>query len=186
MLIFPKEISPARLRLAAIAEREAALQLAGDTRMAGPAIEKYLAVFREAMNRHGSTTQYSDLSVGYHWCCAFVYYCCQQAGLEFPPKPIADARCTLAAVPSWYEWASAGTFYHAVGSTEPQAGDIALYNRVYHDQPFDHIGVVIGSTPLGILSAEGNTANRTGLFEREFAKIAGFVRLPESLTTGNL
>src|SRR4051794_33801846 len=99
-----------RKRLAVIAENEARLELAGNANMAGPAIERYLSVFRDAMNEHGSTTRYADLNAGYHWCCAFVYYCCLQAGFRFPPKPVAGARCTLAAVPSWREWAVAGGF----------------------------------------------------------------------------
>ena len=44
----------------------------------------------------------------------------------------------------------------------------------------DHIGVVIGTTPGGVLSAEGNNSNRTGVFPRSVSVIAGFVRLPEN------
>ena len=169
-----------RRLLAAIARGEAELELAGDANMAGPAIERYLAVFREAMNLHGSTTQYSDLNIGYHWCCAFVYYCSLKAGFQFPPKPIADARCTLAAVPSWREWAALGGFYHPVGSIEPEHGDIALYNSVYNGNPLDHIGVVVGKVPGGVLSAEGNNANCSGVFPRALSVIEGYVRLPEN------
>ena len=167
-----------RQSLAAIARSEAALGLAGDANMAGPAIERYLSVFRDAMNRHGSTTQYADVATGYHWCCAFVYYCCLQAGFRFPPKPVPGARCTLAAVPSWHEWAAAGGFFHPVQSTQPELGDIALYNSVYNGQSLDHIGVVVGTLADGVLSAEGNNANRAGVFPRAFAVIEGYVRLP--------
>lgn len=176
----PTNRSATRHRLAAIAQSEAALERAGDANMAGPAIERYLAVFRDAMNRHGDTTQYSDLDTGYPWCCAFVYYCCLQAGFRFPPKPMAGARCTLAAVPSWREWATASGFFHPAGSTPPQLGDIALYNRVHNGKPLDHIGIVVGIVPVGVLSAEGNNANRTGVFLRAFSVIEGYVRIPEN------
>jgi hypothetical protein len=173
------ERGASRHRLAVIARTEAGLQLAGDANRAGPAIERYLAVFREAMNLHGSTTEYSDLKRGYHWCCAFVYYCCLQAGFRFPPKPVASARCTLAAVPSWREWAALNGFYHPASSAEPEIGDLALYNHVYNGNPLDHIGVIVGSVPGGVLSAEGYNANRSGLFPRTFPVIDGYVRLPE-------
>lgn len=170
-----------RRLLAAIARSEAELKLAGDANMAGPAIERYLVVFREAMNLHGKTTEYSDLGRGYHWCCAFVYYCCLQAGFRFPPKPVANARCTLAAVPSWREWAARDGFYHPAGRTDPAVGDIALYNHVYNGNPLDHIGLVVGRVPDGVLSAEGNNCNRSGVFPRTFAVIEGYVRLPENV-----
>ena len=91
----PTNHRASRHRLAAIAPSEAALELAGDTNRAGPAIERYLAVFRDALNDHGSTTRYSNTSVGYAWCCAFVYYCCQQGGFRFPPKPLAGDLVVL-------------------------------------------------------------------------------------------
>ena len=171
---------PTRRLLASIARREAECERAGNDDQAGPEIERYLAVFRDAMNEHGSTTLYSDLNVGYHWCCAFVYYCCLQAGFRFPPKPVENSRTALAAVPAWQQWASREGFYHPVRQALPQIGDIALFNHVYNGNPLDHLGVVVEVTPSGVLCAEGNLRNRTGLIKRPLACIDGYVRLPES------
>ena len=170
---------PSRKKLAQVAEREAKLGLRGEAGMAGPEIERYLSVFREALNLNGSTDEYSDPSVGYHWCGAFVYYCCLKAGFAISPKPIPSFRYTLAAAPAWHHWASVeGLFYGCKEVAE--IGDIVLYNCVYENKPLDHIGIVIEVFSDGILSAEGNKNNRTGLFHRSYDCIAGFVRLPEN------
>jgi len=170
---------PSRRKLASIARQEAGLQLEGDANRAGPAIERYLSVFREALNLHCETTRYSDLTVGYRWCCAFVYYCCLQAGFRFPPKPEPGYRYTLAAVPAWHHWAMTEGFFLPAKSATPEAGDIVLFNCVDIGQPLDHIGVVLEIFPAFMLCAEGGNENRAGLFERPFSCIAGYVRLPE-------
>lgn len=158
------------------------MERAGDANMAGRAIEPYLATFRDALNRNSESTRYSDPAVGFNWCCAFVYYCCLQAGFRFPPKPMAAYRYTLAAVPAWHHWAIAEGMFHPGASAQPQIGDIALFNRVFDGQPLDHIGVVVDvdATAGEVLSAEGNNGNRTGLFTRAYPSIEGYVRLPEN------
>lgn len=176
----PNNRQALRQLLAEIAQREAAQERAGDANMAGPAIEHYLSVLREALNQNGSTTKYSDLATGYSWCGAFVYYCCLQAGFQFPPKPIPGYRYTLGAVPAWHHWAHSEGFFYPTTTTEPQIGDIVLFNRVLEDQPLDHVGVVVGIVPGGVLTAEGNHFNRTGIFSNAFSTIEGYVRLPES------
>ncbi|MGF1656071.1 MAG: CHAP domain-containing protein [Verrucomicrobiales bacterium] len=168
-----------RRHLARIARREAERKLAGDANMAGPDIEPYLSVLREAMNRNGSTEIYSDRSRGYNWCCAFVYFCCLQAGFRFPPKPVESYRYTLAAVPAWHHWALAGGFFYPVGSIEIEVGDILLFNRVFDGNLLDHIGIAVNLSEKGIVSAEGNNSNRTGLFSRTHSVLEGIVRLPE-------
>jgi hypothetical protein len=82
-------------------------------------------------------------------------------------------------VPSWREWADKEGFFHPAGGAQPQLGDIALYNRVYDGNPLDHMGIVVGTEPGGVLSAEGNNDNRTGIFPRELSVIDGYVRLPD-------
>jgi hypothetical protein len=168
-----------RARLAEVARREGALKLSGDAQKAGPAIERYLSVLREALNRNANSTQYSDLAVGFDWCGAFVYYCCLEAGFRFPPKPVETFRYTLGAVRAWHHWAVAGDFFLPIGTSTPQPGDIALFNHVFDGNSFDHLGVVVAILPDGVQTAEGNNANRTGIFFRPFAVIEGFVRLPE-------
>jgi hypothetical protein len=174
------QVPATRAFLAQVARREATLGLAGNAQMAGPAIERYLSVLREALNLNASTNKYSDPAVGFDWCGAFVYYCCLEAGFRFPPKPVPTYRYTLGAVPAWHHWAVTSGFFHPTGSTPPSPGDIALFNRVYDDHPLDHIGIVLEVTADGVQTAEGNNANRTGIFSRPFEVIEGFVRLPET------
>jgi len=174
----PSHQNTGRILLAKVARREAELKLAGNADKAGPAIEKYLAVLRGALNGTAETSKYSDVTVGFDWCGAFVYYCCLEAGFRFPPKPVPSYRYTLGAVPAWRNWAAREGFFHPTGSLTPEAGDIALYNQACSDQQPDHIGIVLEVAKEGILSAEGNLANRTGLALREFSVIDGYVRLP--------
>lgn len=169
----------ARTRLADIARREGKRRLQGNASLAGPAIEPYLAVFREALNRNCESDRFSDLSVGYSWCCAFVYFCCLQAGFQVAPKPVATYRYTLAAVPAWQHWAAAEGFFLPGDTATAEPGDIVLFNRVASGEPLDHIGIIVEVTPASILCAEGNVENRTGLFERPFSSVAGYVRLPQ-------
>jgi len=169
---------PARQRLAQIARQEAEVGRCGGANGAGSEIERYLGVFREALNLNCETTRYSDPSVGYDWCCAFVYYCCLQAGFRFLPKPEPAYHFTLAAVPAWHHWAVAGGFFHPAETARPEPGDIVLFNHVAAGEQFDHVGIAIEVSADFVRCAEGNVANRTGLFERPFSCVAGYVRLP--------
>jgi hypothetical protein len=171
-----------RLALARIANVEGLLELSGNEEMAGEAIEKYLAVFREAFNRNGNYDKYTDTRTGYYWCCAFVYYCCLQAGFTFPPKPISEHRWTLGAVPVWYDWAilPENDFYFPANDRcqVPEAGDIVLFNHLIEDVDLDHIGVVVAVNATTITTAEGNFHNRSGVFERPLVdNINGYIRL---------
>lgn len=171
-----------RSLLARIASEEGCLELSGDDNMAGEAIEKYLVVFREAFNKNGNNTKYSDIRIGYPWCCAFVYYCCLQAGFTFPPKPIPEHRWTLGAVPAWYEWAvhPENDFYFPATDRHrtPETGDIVLFNHLIEDKNLDHIGVVVAVNTDTIATAEGNFHNRSGIFQRQLsANINGYIRL---------
>ena len=171
-----------RLELARIAGAEGRLALGGNENMAGEAIEKYLAVFREAFNRNGGYTKYDDKNVGYPWCCAFVYYCCRQAGFDFQAKPIPAHRWTFGAVSVWYDWAilPENGFYIQAGDGRrlPEAGDIVLFNRLIEDKDLDHMGIVVGVATDRITTAEGNVYNRAGIFGRPLGThINGYVRL---------
>jgi hypothetical protein len=171
-----------RIILARIASEEASLRLFGNKNLAGKAIEKYLVVFREAFDRNGNYTKYADTRVGYPWCCAFVYYCCLQAGFTFPPKPIPEHRWTLGAVPAWYDWAilPENHFYFPAGDRRktPEAGDIILFNGLIEDKDLDHIGIVVAVNAETITTAEGNFHNRSGVFQRPLAEnINGYIRL---------
>lgn len=171
-----------REALARIAREEGRLALEGNANLAGEAIEKYLAVFREAFNKNGGYTKYSDLRVGYPWCAAFVYYCCLRAGFTFPPKPVPEHRWTLGAAPAWYEWAilPENDFYFQTSdpNRNPQPGDIILFNRLIEDKELDHVGIVIDVAGNSLTTAEGNVYNKTGIFERSLENnVNGFIRL---------
>jgi len=172
---------PSRRLLTEIARREAGQCFAGNGQKAGPAIEKYLSTLRDALYANAETSKYSDPAVGFEWCGAFVYYCCLEAGFRFPPKPDPSHRYTLGAIPAWRHWAVKDGFFLPSYSSMPEPGDIALYNRACSDQPLDHIGIVLQSSDEGILSAEGNISNRTGIVLRNFSQVDGYIRLPESL-----
>ncbi len=167
------------MRLAAVARAEAELEPAGDTRLAGPQVEKYLSLFRETMNRRAGTQQYSDRSGGYSWCGAFVYYCCIQAGFEIKPEPSQLVDGSLAAVSTWHAWASLpGSQMLLAPAQMPAIGDIVLFDRLLEDKPLDHVGVVVGVGSDSITTAEGNVHNRGGIFNRKLdGHINSFVRL---------
>jgi hypothetical protein len=171
-----------REALARIAKHEGQMALAGNEDLSGEAIEKYLGVFREAFNSNGGDTRYSDPRVGYPWCCAFVYYCCLQAGFTFPPKPILEHRWTLGAVPVWRDWAvlPQNDFYFPPGDCQrkPQPGDIILFDRLLEDKDLDHIGIVVDVTRRVVVTAEGNVRNKSGIFERPLGvNTNGYIRL---------
>lgn len=168
-----------RKHLAAVARREAEQMRVGNANLAGPAIEPYLSVLRDALNRNGSTEEFSDRSRGFPWCCAFVYFCCLEAGYRFPPKPIESYQYTLGAVSAWQNWATSQGFFHSAQTSSAEIGDIALFNHVFNDSPLDHIGIVLKVESDGVTCAEGNHLNRTGIFFRQFPVIEGYVRLPD-------
>ncbi|WP_179228675.1 CHAP domain-containing protein [Leptolyngbya ohadii] len=176
-----KSAAEKRKLLAQIAEKEGRLERLGNANKAGAEIEPYLGIFREAFNQIDRTTKWSDPSIGFDWCCAFVYYCCLRAGFAFPVQPIPN-RPTIGFVGLWREWASLpeNRFYyraHCPGF-EPQPGDIVLFDRLLEPVALDHIGIVIGVRSNGLVTAEGNVYNRSGIFERSLnQQINGYVRL---------
>ena len=168
-----------RTRLALIARAEAEFEPTGDVNRAGPQIEKYLSLFRETMNRRARTRDYSDLSIGYSWCGAFVYYCCVKAGFQIMPEPSALVNGSLAAVSTWHEWASLpGNCLLVAADGAPEVGDIVLFDHLLEDKPLDHLGVVVGVGSDSLTTAEGNVHNRGGVFTRRLDKhINSYVRL---------
>ena len=168
-----------RLRLASIARAEAELEPAGDANQAGPEVEKYLSLFREIMNRRAGTQDYSDLSVGYGWCGAFVYYCCLKAGFRIKPEPSERVNGSLAAVSTWHEWACLpGNHLLLAAGGVPAVGDIVLFDGLLQEGPLDHVGVVVGVGPDSMTTAEGNVHNRAGVFARRLdSHINSYVRL---------
>jgi hypothetical protein len=168
--------------LAQIAYQEGSLQRQGDENKAGEAIEPYLSVFRAVFNTIDRTTKHSDKTIGFDWCCAFVYYCCLQAGFSPPIQPFPDRRSTLGFVSLWYEWANLpeNQFYYSAERSDfnPETGDIVLFDRLLENVVLDHIGIVVEVRSREILTAEGNVNNRSGIFNRPLDQhINGFIRL---------
>ena len=117
------------------------------------------------------------------WCAAFVYYCCREAGFNFPIRPRACRTCHLAGCIAWEEWAKDDSRieYHPRGDGfAPEPGDIVLYDRVFENGEHDHIGIVLEKRENTILAAEGNVNNVSALMERPLDEhIRAYIRIPD-------
>lgn len=117
------------------------------------------------------------------WCAAFVYYCCTEAGFDFPYRPRECKTCHLAACLGWEEFAAGNQLieYHkGADGFVPEAGDIVIYDRVFENREHDHIGIVLEKRERTILTAEGNVNNRSGIIERSIDEhIRAYLRIPD-------
>lgn len=171
-----------RSLLAQIAEREGRLARQGNKNKAGAAIEPSLSGFRAAFFAIDRNPRWNNPAIGFDWCCAFVYYCCLEAGFSLNVQPIPFRRSTLGVVRMWSEWANlpANQFYYAANQTDfaPKPGDIVLFDRLLENVPLDHIGIVVAVDSGRLRTAEGNVNNRSGIFERSCDRqINGYIRL---------
>lgn len=118
------------------------------------------------------------------WCAAFVYYCCIKTGFNIPVKyPNEKITCNFAGCKAWELWAnlSENKFYYSREDKEflPDKGDIVLYDKVFCDEPHDHIGIIIEAKKDLIIVAEGNINNVSGVIERKKNNhIRGYIRIP--------
>jgi len=131
------------------------------------------------------------------WCAAFVYHCCQEAGILLPIKwPTEDVR--FAGVAPWNTWARRmGYFIKDEPGTIPQRGDIVLYrnsilpeNKLEEHRhiPIDHIGVFLSSGGGYFTVAEGNVNNQnvSGILSRPLHhNVEGYIRIDDSFVYGN-
>lgn len=117
------------------------------------------------------------------WCAAFVYYCCREAGFEFPIRPDECRTCHLAGCIAWEEFAAGDPRieYHKGGEDFiPEAGDIVIYDKVFENREHDHMGIVLEKREDKILAAEGNLDNRSGVIERPVDRhIRAYIRIPD-------
>ena len=117
------------------------------------------------------------------WCAAFVYYCCKEAGFDFPIRPKECRTCHLAGCIAWEEFALSDPrigYYKRGEGFVPEVGDIVLYDRVFENREHDHIGIIVEKRERTILAAEGNIDNRSGLIERPLDEhIRAFIRIPD-------
>lgn len=159
-------------KLADFAEDEANKQLSWSN--ASSEAEKYLSTFRKPMQ---DLDQIGSAKVFYDWCGAFVYFCCNQVGIDMPVQP-TGFWATLALVESWKFWGKQQGFFYRKGDQVPKRGDIVVFDWD-GDGELNHIGIVRGYTPGAdtINTSEGNKQNQSGNFTRSLSSVAGFIRI---------
>ena len=117
------------------------------------------------------------------WCRAFVYYCCREAGFDFPIRPDECETCNLAGCIAWEEFAKGDPLieYHkGMKDFIPEAGDIVIYDRVFENTEHDHMGIILERREKSILVAEGNVDNRSAIIERPADEhIRCYIRMPD-------
>ncbi|MCP4404351.1 MAG: CHAP domain-containing protein [bacterium] len=124
----------------------------GNSNFAGEEIEKYLSTLRKALNDNGNTHEFDNLTKGFSWCAAFVYYCCLESEIHICPKPIKGDRYTLAAIPTWIELAENTDIL--IKETNPAVGDIIIFNQLVSTQNLDHMGVIVEVRKNEIITCE--------------------------------
>jgi hypothetical protein len=128
------------------------------------------------------------------WCCAFVYQCCREAGLDLPlgtHKTVRKGHFRwFTSVVAWFEWAQINGFIHKESPDYiPARGDIVIYNNIIPDKYkqkdslwCDHIGIVLSAGNGTLLVAEGNINNQniSGVIQRNRDDTIGYyIRIPE-------
>ena len=117
------------------------------------------------------------------WCAAFVYYCCREAGFEIPIRPKECVTCHLAGCIAWEEFAMGDSrivFRPGEDTGFPRAGDIVIYDRVFCDQPHDHMGIILEKQDGTLIVAEGNVGNSSGIIRRPMDEhIRAYIRVPD-------
>ncbi len=119
------------------------------------------------------------------WCAAFVYYCCMEAGFQFPYSPNECVTCSLAGCGGWEEYAMGDSrieYHRRNENFVPKPGDIVIYDRVFINQEHDHIGIILEVKDNAIIVAEGNTFNDniSRVIERPIDDhIRSYIRIPD-------
>jgi len=73
------------------------------------------------------------------WCCAFVYHCCREAGLDLPLGTHKTVRKDhfrwFTSCIAWFEWAQInGIIYNESPNFIPERGDIVIYNNIIPEE----------------------------------------------------
>lgn len=160
-----------RALLANVAEELARRPLVGDNKKCGPDLAPVLAYFPR-----------EDMSVGFDWCAAFVYHCCQLAGFTLPIRYPEPVPCRFAGVNAWLVWSKLPEtgFFHPADKPPfaPQRGDLIIFDNMINNGAHDHIGVVLHRRGASIQTAEGNIENRSGIFWRDRSQnVNGYIRI---------
>lgn len=170
--ISPQTATNRRELLATIAEELAAKPLIANKAQSGADVFPLIRYFP-------GTSQTS----GFDWCAAFVFHCCQKAGIILPIKYPDPVPCRFAGVRAWVVWAQLFEtgFWHNSQGFIPERGDIVVFDQLVSTSPHDHMGIVTGYREGIMMTAEGNVNNQSGLFERALEdKVRGFIRIPDS------
>lgn len=117
------------------------------------------------------------------WCAAFVYYCCNKAGINFSPRPKECVSCTLAGCKAWEELALSDKrieYCLPEPDYKPEPGDIVLFDNIFENHEHDHIGIVLKNEGNYIITAEGNVDNRSAVMKRpKDEHIRAYIKLQE-------
>jgi len=128
------------------------------------------------------------------WCCAFVYHCCREAGINLPLGTHKTARKGnfrwFTGVIAWFEWGQVNGFIHYESPDfAPEKGDIVIFNNIVPEQYkqkgslwCDHIGIVLSCKGEYLTVAEGNVDNQnvSGIMKRKRDETIGcYIRIPE-------
>lgn len=106
-----------------------------------------------------------------HWCAAFVYYCCMQAGFVLPVKyPDERIGCNFAGCVAWEQWAGLPevdrlTEYQE--GMELAEGDVVLFDSISDGMIQDQIAIVLKDLGDRVVLAEGNFNNVSAVVTRK-------------------
>lgn len=183
-LLYTRSTEFGRAALADIAEDLAGRQIVG---------ERSNAEYTRVIRYFPEDSAFDELR--HAWCAAFVYHCCQEAGLKLPlraphtARMLADTR--FACVVAWYEWgARKGYLHYEKDGFDPLRGDIVIYNGIIPPERkppdgawCDHIGIVLACGADALTAAEGNRdhTNASGIVTRQRDQTIGcYLRIPEN------
>ncbi|MCL2217542.1 MAG: CHAP domain-containing protein [Defluviitaleaceae bacterium] len=116
------------------------------------------------------------------WCAAFVYWCCIMAGYKLPVRYEHEAvSCNFAGCGAWEQWAKLPEINCWVAKeSDPEAGDIVLFDNVFENKEHDHIAIIIDVQGDFITTAEGNFNNVSAIVKRTYDNVRGYIRLDKS------
>ena len=103
----------------------------------------------------------------YAWCCVFVSWCANQAGILNTYIPRA-AGCDAAK--SWFE--SKGWYRKASGyggTYTPQVGDVVFFSKNNTQSDSSHVGIVSSVSGNTLYSIEGNSSDGVNLNSRQLS-----------------
>lgn len=119
------------------------------------------------------------------WCAAFVYYCLRMSGYKIPYSPNECITCSLVGCGGFEEFAlnNKRIEYFKFSETNPEIGDIVIFDNVFSNEEHDHMGIIIDKNEEYIFTAEGNIPGRnsSGIVKRKIDNhIRCYIRIPDA------